>query len=81
MTARLLIHDTLATLPWTAPLAEGWIAPPDGLAVERRETLLAADLAPDDLALLPTPEAARLLASHVIVPTAAAVFDNDGPVA
>jgi hypothetical protein len=78
---RLILHETLATLPWTVPLAEGWIAPPEGWNVERRATLAAADLRPDDFALLPSPEAARLIGSHVIVPTAAAVFDNEGPVA
>ncbi|MFM9107958.1 MAG: hypothetical protein ACKOWF_14815 [Chloroflexota bacterium] len=78
---RLLMHDTIATLPWTVPLAEGWMAPPEGIAAERRPTLAAAEVEPGDSALLPAPEAARLIASHVIVPTAAAVFANDGPVA
>jgi hypothetical protein len=78
---RLFLHETIATLPWTVPLAEGWLAPPEGMAVEQRERLIAAEIGADDFALLPAPEAARLIGSHVIVPTAAAVFETEGPVA
>ena len=81
MPARLLIHETIATLPWTVPLAEGWIALPEGLEVERRAILTSGEVGPNDAALLPAPEAARLIGTHVIVPSAAAVFENEGPVA
>ena len=77
---RLLLHDTLATLPFTLAFAEGWIAPPAGLAVERRPELPALALGPGDAALLPTPEAALLAASHPIAPAVACVFDHAGPV-
>jgi hypothetical protein len=81
MPNRLLIHESIATLPWTVALAEGWVAPPAGWEIERRPDLPAAEVGATDLALLPAPEAALLIATHVIVPTAAAVFDNAGPVA
>lgn len=81
MTVRLLIHDTAATLPWTAAIAAGWAAPPEGLAVETRESLAYGDVGPEDLALLPTPDAALLMGTHVVIPTVAAVFETAGPVA
>jgi len=77
---RLLLHDTLATLPFTLAFAEGWLAPPAGLSVERRRELPATALDPGDAALLPTPEAALLAESHPIVPAATCLFDHAGPV-
>jgi hypothetical protein len=39
MPNRLLIHESIATLPWTVALAEGWVAPPAGWEIERRPDL------------------------------------------
>ncbi len=77
---RLLLHETLATLPFTLAFAEGWVEPAAGLAVERRPELPAAALGPDDAALLPTPEAALLVGSHPIAPAVACVTERAGTV-
>lgn len=77
---RLLLHETLATLPFALAFAEGWVYPPEGLTVERRPDLTAAAIGESDAALLPTPEAALLTASHPIVPSVACIFDHAGPV-
>jgi hypothetical protein len=77
---RLLLHDTLATLPFTLAFAEGWVAPPDGLSVELRPELPGGALGPDVAALLPTPEAALLVGSHAVVPTVACLTDSNGAV-
>ena len=77
---RLLLHDTLATLPFTLAFAEGWVVPADELVVELRPDLPATALRPGDAALLPTPEAALLVASHPIVPTVACLSDRAGAV-
>ncbi|MCC6315702.1 MAG: hypothetical protein IT337_17020, partial [Thermomicrobiales bacterium] len=74
---RLLLDDTLATLPYMLPLVEGWIAPGD-LRPERRTALRAADLEPGDAALLPLPEAALLPELFGIVPGIAAIADGVG---
>jgi hypothetical protein len=77
---RLLLHDTLATMPWTVPLREGWLPAPAGVEVLLRPDLPAAAVGAGEAALLPSPEAALLEASHAVWPTAAAVFSSDGPV-
>ncbi len=77
---RLLLHDTLATMPWTVPAREGWLDAPDGVEVVLLPDLNAGAVGPGDAALLPSPEAALLEASHAIWPTVAAVFSSDGPV-
>lgn len=74
---RLLLDDTLATLPYMLPLVEGWIAAGD-LRPERRTALRAADLEPGDAALLPLPEAALLPEPFGIVPGIAAIADGVG---
>jgi hypothetical protein len=77
---RLLLHDTLATMPWTVPFREGWLPAPAAVEVVLLAELPAAAVGPGDAALLPAPEAALLAHSHAIWPTAAAVFESDGPV-
>lgn len=77
---RLLLHDTLATMPWTVPVREGWLDAPEGVEVVLLPEVAAGAVGPGDAALLPSPEAARLEASHAVWPTVAAVFASDGPV-
>lgn len=77
---RLLIHDTLVTAPFAHPVAAGWIEPASGLTVELRADLAAAAVGPEDAALLPSPEIARLQQSHQVVPAAAVVADGQGAV-
>lgn len=77
---RLLLHETLSTLPFTLAFAEGWLHPGEGVTVEARPELAAADLGPDDAALLPTPEAGLLVESHPIAPAVACVAGSAGAV-
>ncbi|HEU0116542.1 MAG TPA: MqnA/MqnD/SBP family protein [Thermomicrobiales bacterium] len=76
---RLLIDDALVTAPFVAPLAAGWVTPAADLFVEARPRLRAADVAPDDVALLPLAEVARL-PERAIVPDFAVVADTIGAV-
>ncbi len=78
---RLLMHDTLAAAPFVVPLAEGWVTPVEGVAVEARGDLRAGEVGPEDAALLPSAEAALLTASHRVVPDAAVVAGAVGAVA
>lgn len=77
---RLLIDDTLATAPFTYPLSAGWVDLRPTVAVEARPNLPGGDVAPDDLALLPTAEVALLQVSHAVAPDAAVVAGPTGPV-
>jgi len=78
---RLLIHDTLVTTPIAFPVAAGWAEPAFGLAIELRDGVDAAEVGPEDAALLPAPEIARLQETHQIVPDAAVVAEGEGAVA
>jgi hypothetical protein len=49
--------------------------------VEARANLRAGDAGPDDVVLLPAPEATLLTATHLIVPDVAVVFGGIGPIA
>ncbi len=75
---RLLLHGTLATAPFTHPLTAGWIEP--GIAVSVVSTLSAADVSADDVALVPTAEAALLRETHRIVPDVAVVSGAEGAI-
>lgn len=75
----ILIDDTLATAPITVPFAEGWVEAP--VPVDVRRDLRAGDAGPDDIAVLPAPEATLLSATHLIAPDVAIVFNGIGPIA
>jgi hypothetical protein len=75
----ILIDDTLATAFLTMPIREGWLE--DAADIEIRPGLAAGDVTPDDIALLPLPEATLLTQSHVIDRTVAIVQDGAGMVA
>jgi hypothetical protein len=74
----ILIDDTLATTFLTTPVREGWV---EAAGVEMRAGLTAADVTPDDIALLPLPEATLLTQTHVIDRSVAIVHDGVGMVA
>ncbi len=74
----LLIHDTLATAPFTVPLREGWATP--DMPAEARSSLTARDLAEDDVALLPSGELLHLHQTHRVIPDYAAVSGAMGTV-
>jgi len=69
----LYIDDTLMTAQIAVPLAEGWIE--TQVPLELRTGLTAADVGPEDVALLPAPEATRLGRTHIIVPDVAVVAE------
>lgn len=78
---RLLLHETLATAPFAYPLRAGWVPPAPGLEPEVRPTLLAADVGPDDVALVAAPEVLGLQETHRVVPDVAVVAGPIGSVA
>lgn len=78
---RLLIDDTFATSTYTAPIAESWITPPDGLTVELVRGLSASNLGVDDVALAPAFALAVLSPSHLVHPNVAVIADGVGAVA
>ena len=75
----ILIDDALATAFLTMPLREGWLEGAAG--IEIRAGLAAADVTPDDIALLPLPEATLLTQTHVIDRSVAIVHGGVGMVA
>lgn len=75
---RVLIDDTLVTAPLTMPLRQGWL---EAEALSLRLRLGAADVAPDDAALLSSGESTELAESHAIVPEVAIVCDGVGAIA
>lgn len=76
---RLLLHDTLATAPFVHPLTVGWVAPV--IPSEARSELRAVDVGPEDIALVPAPEIAALLATHTLGREAAVVAGPVGSIA
>ena len=75
---RLLLDESLATMPVTEGVRGGLIAP--SLEVEIRLGLKAADVGPDDAALIPAGEYGALQETHRLLPQLAVVFDKTGPV-
>jgi predicted solute-binding protein len=75
---RLLLHDTLATAPFTHPMTVGWVEPAGEVAVVPH--LRAVDVNADDVALVPTAEAALLRETHRIVPDVAVVSGAEGAI-
>jgi len=76
---RIVVHDTLVTAPYILPARLGWIDV--SVSVEGRAHLRGADLAPDDVALIPSAEVAWLQESHHVVPDVAVVATGDGAIA
>ncbi len=76
---RLMLHDTLSTAPFVHPLTAGWVSP--DLSIETCPELGAADVGPEDVALVPAPEIAALLGTHALGVEAAVVSGSVGPVA
>ena len=78
---RVLIHDTLATAPFTYPLAAGWVASDPALPVAVRDELRGGDLGVEDVALAPAAEVAAAQKTHVVAPDVAVVTERTGAVA
>ena len=75
----LLIDDSLVTAMIAVPLREGWAE--TDVPLDVRERLMAADVTPEDVALLPAPEATLLGETHVLTSEIAVVLDGVGPIA
>jgi hypothetical protein len=75
---RLLLDESLATLPVTETV-RGELAVP-GLPVEILAGLKAADVGPDDAALINAGEYGALQETHQLLADLAVVFDKEGPV-
>lgn len=75
---RLLLDESLATMPVTEGVRGGLIAP--GVEVEIRPGMKAADVGPDDAALIAAGEYGAVQATHTLLPHLAVVFDKSGPV-
>lgn len=78
-TMRVLLDDAIVTSQLVVPLREGWVALPGGF--EAREGLTAADVGPDDVALIPSGEATGLAGTHRLAPDVAVIYGNAGAIA
>ena len=76
---RLLLDDALATAPLTHPFAAGWVEP--SMPIEVHPNLRTAELTADDVALVPSAEAAIVRETHRIVPNVAVVSGAEGAIA
>jgi predicted solute-binding protein len=76
---RILLHDTLVTAPYIVPARLGWIESPG--PIEPVARLRGGDVGPDDVALVPSAEAASLQESHQVVPDVAVIAAGEGAVA
>jgi len=76
---RFVIHDTLVTAPFLLPHSLGWVEV--SMQIEGRAHLTGRDVAPDDVALIPSAEVTWLQESHQVVPDFAVVAVGDGSVA
>jgi len=76
---RILLHDTLVTAPYVVPARLGWIESP--VSVEPMADLRAGDVAPNEVALIPSAEVASLQESHQVVPDFAVIATGEGAVA
>jgi predicted solute-binding protein len=76
---RLLIHDTLATVPVVEPIRQGWVDTGD-LEVVFDAALDAALVGPDDVALIPAGELCFLHGRVRVVPDFGVIADSEGPV-
>ncbi|MDQ3692836.1 MAG: hypothetical protein M3464_04315 [Chloroflexota bacterium] len=77
---RLLMHDTLVTGMFLAPLVRDWVEPAADVTVETRADLRAADVQAGDAALIPASEVTLLQQSHQVVPAIAVVAEGIGPI-
>ena len=76
---RLLLHDTLATLPLVAPLRAGWVDT-GGLDVVFDPDLVAGRVGAEDVALMPAGELTGLAGRVQVVPDIAVIADGAGPI-
>ena len=78
---RLLLHDSLATLPLTVPIRSGWVERgDDDLEIVFDDDLVAAKLRPDDVALIPAGELCGLTDRFQVVPDIGVIADSEGPI-
>lgn len=75
----VLIHDTVVTAPFFLPHELGWAAVP--IAIEGRAVIRGEEIAPDQIALIPSAEVAWLQETHQIIPEVAVVANGEGTVA
>jgi hypothetical protein len=75
----ILIDDALATAQIRMPFSEGWLQ--SEYPVDIRQRLRAADVGPDDLALVSIAEATLLAATHVVIPDVAVIYDGISDIA
>jgi predicted solute-binding protein len=78
---RLLIDDAFAVATYSVPIASGWAPAPERIAVDLVARLTAAQIAADDVALLPSAELLALSHSHAVLTAAAVVADAVGAIA
>lgn len=76
---RLLLHDSLATLPLTVPIRSGWVERGD-VEIVFDDDLVAASVRPDDVALIPAGELCGLTDRFQVVPDIGVIADSEGPI-
>ena len=76
---RLLLHDSLATLPLVEPLRAGWVDTA-GLDVVFDPDLGAGRVGSEDVALIPAGELTALVGRFQVVPDIGVIADGAGPI-
>jgi len=76
---RLLLHDSLATLPLVEPLRAGWVDTA-GIEVVFDPDLTAGRVGSEDVALIPSGELTMLGGRFQVVPDIGVIADGAGPV-
>ena len=76
---RLVLHDSLATLPLTVPIRSGWVERGD-LEIVFDDDLVAVSVRSDDVALIPAGELCGLTDRFQVVPDIGVIADSEGPI-
>ena len=78
---RLLIEETFASSTYTVPITSGWVAPPDGIAVEIANRLTTDSASEERIVLAPASEILHLQQTHDVATDVAVIADANGAIA
>jgi predicted solute-binding protein len=76
---RIVIHDTIVTAPFILPHELGWTDLP--VEIEARPNIQGSEIAPDQIAVIPSTEIAWLQETHQVIPDVAVVTTGEGTIA
>jgi predicted solute-binding protein len=76
---RIVIEDTLVTVPFVTAVAAGWVT--TEAEVTAKSGLRAGDLGPDGIGLISAAEISFLQETHQVIPDVAVVANGEGAIA